>query len=306
MSVTIREKLEEHLINKGGFRTALAIQGGGMRGVYSGGAVAHLEKSGLRTAFDVVVGSSAGAINGLFLLSGQSPIAVRLYIDHLNNSKFINPLRLTRIVDVDFMVDTALKTICPIDVEALRESPCLLQVVMTDSKTGEARVVTNRDEHVDIYEAVRATAALPALYNKKILVDGHRCIDGGIIEPIPVFRALESKPDLTIAIASHPRGFRHPPMSRAFKAVQRMALRGQTDTIKEMVETIAIRYSLANELLESESSNSRGIYGLWPSDISKLASRTTKSRELLESCREMGERDMQSLLDSPYINPNDD
>ena len=67
VGATLRERLEAKGERDG--TIALVVQGGGMRGVYSMGALAALEEEGLADAFDVVVGSSAGAINGAYLLS---------------------------------------------------------------------------------------------------------------------------------------------------------------------------------------------------------------------------------------------
>ena len=50
---------------------ALVVEGGGMRGAVSGGGLQALHDLGLRDAFDVVYGSSAGAINATYFLSGQ-------------------------------------------------------------------------------------------------------------------------------------------------------------------------------------------------------------------------------------------
>ena len=63
-----------------GFRVALAIEGGGMRGTISAGMALALDELGLVSAFDAVYGASAGAITGAWLLSrpracaaGRSP-----------------------------------------------------------------------------------------------------------------------------------------------------------------------------------------------------------------------------------------
>ena len=53
-------------------RVALVLEGGGMRGVVSAGMTAALERLGLTPCFDLVVGASAGAINGAALLSGAA------------------------------------------------------------------------------------------------------------------------------------------------------------------------------------------------------------------------------------------
>jgi hypothetical protein len=52
-----------------GFRVALAIEGGGMRGTLSAGMALALDELGLVPAFDAVYGASAGAITAAWLLS---------------------------------------------------------------------------------------------------------------------------------------------------------------------------------------------------------------------------------------------
>lgn len=52
-------------------RIALCIEGGGMRGCVSAGAVAALNFLGLNDAVDVVYGSSAGAMIGAYFVSRQ-------------------------------------------------------------------------------------------------------------------------------------------------------------------------------------------------------------------------------------------
>lgn len=52
------------------FKLGLVVEGGGMRGCVSGGALQALTDLGLRDTFDAVYGSSAGAINSTYFLSG--------------------------------------------------------------------------------------------------------------------------------------------------------------------------------------------------------------------------------------------
>ena len=58
-----------------GFRVALAIEGGGMRGTVSAGMALALDELGLVTAFDAVYGASAGAITAAWLLSRPTACA---------------------------------------------------------------------------------------------------------------------------------------------------------------------------------------------------------------------------------------
>ena len=55
-----------------GRRLALAVEGGSSRGTYSSGMVLALDELGVTPAFDAVYGSSAGALNGAWLLCGRS------------------------------------------------------------------------------------------------------------------------------------------------------------------------------------------------------------------------------------------
>ena len=60
-------------------RVALVLEGGGMRGVVSAGMTAALERLGLTRCFDLVVGASAGAINGAALLAGVAQRGAAAY-----------------------------------------------------------------------------------------------------------------------------------------------------------------------------------------------------------------------------------
>ena len=51
-----------------GHRLALVIEGGGSRAAYSTGMIGVLDEFGLTECFDAVYGSSAGALNGAWLL----------------------------------------------------------------------------------------------------------------------------------------------------------------------------------------------------------------------------------------------
>ncbi len=75
------------------FKIALAIEGGAMRGVVSAGMLAGLEYLGFLPAFDVIYGTSAGAINGAYFVAGQAAYGASVYYEDLNNPQFASPLR---------------------------------------------------------------------------------------------------------------------------------------------------------------------------------------------------------------------
>lgn len=282
-------------------RRALVVQGGGMRGVYSMAALAALDEAGYRNAFDVIAGSSAGAINAAYFLAGQADDAVHLYIDYLSNRKFVNFVRVKKIVDIDYLVDVALREYLPLDIDALRETATLLEIMVTDAETGELKVLANRDEEYDfydtIYEIIRATAALPGLYNKKVPVGSGVYVDGGATDSLPLIRTLNLyHPELVLAIVTRQAGYRTVDHSVFYRMVAKAIARGQSQAIKERLGCVDSTFNLAMDTLAKKRANSTRVFGVFPSDASKLASRTTFDRSKLSECAKMGRQDMQDAL----------
>ncbi|MEX0829857.1 MAG: patatin-like phospholipase family protein [Nitrospirales bacterium] len=186
----------------------LVVQGGGMRGVYSMGALAALEEMGFTHCFDHLVGSSAGALNGAYFLTGQASYGVETYIHYLSQKSFVNPFRFKRIVDIDYLVDQIGKKIRPLHLPKLLSSPTTLHVSLTESTYAHTEWITNRTPDIDIWEAFRATAALPLLYNKSVKVgDGHY-VDGSISARLPVQRMMEYDCRYVVVILTMPLAHR--------------------------------------------------------------------------------------------------
>ncbi len=186
----------------------LVVQGGGMRGVYSMGALAALEEMGFTHCFDHLVGSSAGALNGAYFLTGQASYGVETYIHYLSKKSFVNPFRLKRIVDIDYLVDQIGKKVRPLHLDKLRSSPTTLHVSLTERTHAHTEWITNRTADIDIWEAFRATAAIPLLYNKSVKVgDGHY-VDGSISARLPVQRMMEYDCRYVVVILTMPHSHR--------------------------------------------------------------------------------------------------
>ena len=78
-----------------------------MRGVVSAGMAAALERLGLTASFDLVVGSSAGAINGGALLAGVARGCAAAYYGPFASRSFVNPARVLwgrPVMSVDYVL----------------------------------------------------------------------------------------------------------------------------------------------------------------------------------------------------------
>ena len=216
----------------------LVVQGGGMRGVYSMGALAALEEMGFTQCFDHLVGSSAGALNGAYFLTGQASYGVETYIHYLSKKSFVNPFRFKRIVDIDYLVDQIGKKVRPLHLDKLRSSPTTLHMSLTEHRQAHTRWVTNRTSDIDIWEAFRATAAIPLLYNKSVKIGDQHYVDGSISARIPLDRMLEHDCRYVVVILTMPHSHRitatHPwlqsltwPATRHYSPALRQAFFGE-------------------------------------------------------------------------------
>jgi predicted patatin/cPLA2 family phospholipase len=186
----------------------LVVQGGGMRGVYSMGALAALEEMGFGQCFDHVAGSSAGALNGAYFITGQASYGVETYIHYLSRKIFVNPFRFKKVVDIDYLVDHIGKKARPLHLHKLHSAHTTLHISLTESTHAQTRYVTNRTPDIDIWEAFRATAAIPLLYNKSVKVGNGHYVDGSISARLPVRPVVELGCRYVVMILTMPHSHR--------------------------------------------------------------------------------------------------
>src|SRR5688572_4822942 len=197
----------------------LVVQGGGMRGVYSMAVLAAFEEMGWTPCFDHVAGASAGAMNGAHFITGQARYGVETYIDYLSNRKFIDFFRLRKLVDLDYMIDDLVRHVRPFDLPALREASTELHIALADAEDASVHYVTNRSEDVDLWEAFRATGALPILYNRFVKVGDRSYLDGSLSECLPLPRLLALGCRYIVVVLTKPLSFRSQRVSRPLRAL---------------------------------------------------------------------------------------
>ncbi len=146
-------------------RIALVIEGGGMRGILSGGMALALAELGLVPAFDAIYGASAGAITGAWLLSRpegllgwSEPAYVRTLI------RRTAPLRGRPLADVRALIEDLYQTTFPMDFAAVLASPVEFHPLATDAATGQSTdLYPFIGNEAELRLALRASAALPLL-----------------------------------------------------------------------------------------------------------------------------------------------
>jgi predicted patatin/cPLA2 family phospholipase len=278
-------------------RPALIVQGGGLRAIYSMAALALLEEMGLLEAFSVVAGSSSGAINGAYFLAGQAREGLDIYYKCLSSRRFLSPWRIWRVMDVDYLVDVALKQDLPLNLQGMLAATAPLYTILTDAETAEPVMVSSRDETLDIYEVLRATVAIPGLYNRKVSIGSRKYVDGGLAGLVPLRMVVNSDKSEAVVLLTRARGHRLKGHGPVYHAASRVVAYGQSPRVRAHIRTGDPTYNATMEVLEREQTQSpRTTWTLRPTNADQIVGRTTSNLRRLRDCAALGRSDMMALL----------
>ncbi len=240
-----------------GRRVALAIEGGGMRGVISAGMTAALEHLGLRDSFDEVHGASAGAFNGAFLLAGQAAYLTALYLHGFGDPRFVSIRRALRggpALELDYVIDDVWTRQRPLRFDAILASGISLHCTATDADLAE--IVDLRDLHSseEIRCALRASARLPWLAGPPVQFRGRRLLDATLAEALPVKAALASATDILV-LQTRPHGVHHTPLSPIVARLTDRYLRQVNPDLVTLRCTRSQRYDALSGMLSTRAAD---------------------------------------------------
>ena len=179
-----------------------------MRGVFTCGVLDALMKH--ERYFKYVVAVSAGACNGLSYMSRQPPRARFSNIDLLRKYGYISLKSLIKtgsIFDPNLIYERFPDEILPFDYEAYGRNPATFEMVTTNCLTGRAEYLSERSDRRRLIAIVKASSSLPFVA-KVTTVDGKPMLDGGIVDSIPVQRAIETGHPLNVVVLTRNRGYR--------------------------------------------------------------------------------------------------
>jgi predicted patatin/cPLA2 family phospholipase len=177
--------------NKNG-KSALVVEGGGMRCIFAAGVLHSFGKAGF-DPFDLYIGVSAGACHLASHLAGQHDRNFDITLRYSMTSDFINPWRFLRgghLMDLDWMWEQTIThfrlNLKHID-EKLRTQNKEYLIVATSMETGEALYLRPDENTLEHY--LKVSSSLPILYRNVLEVNGEKATDGGMADSIPVREA---------------------------------------------------------------------------------------------------------------------
>ena len=186
----------------------LVLEGGGMRGVFTCGVLDYMMDNGIE--FPYIVAVSAGACNGLSYMSHQRGRAKYSNIDMMDKYNYIGLkyiLRQHSIIDQRLLYEIFPEEIVPFDYEAYAKNPTRFEMVTTNCVTGRACYLEEKKDKQRLINIVKASSSLPFVC-PITYVDGRPMLDGGIIDSIPIERAISQGYKRNVVVLTRNRGYR--------------------------------------------------------------------------------------------------
>ena len=269
-------------------KTALVLEGGGLRGVFTCGVLDYFMDNGIR--FPFTIGVSAGACNGLSYMSGQRGRAKASNIDLMDKYHYVGFKYLFTqkcIMDFKLLFEEFPEKIIPYDYDAYFSNPDRFVMVTTNCITGKAEYFEEKTSSERVMDIVRASSSLPFV-SPISYVDGIPMLDGGIADSIPVEYAMSQGYEKLVVVLTRNRGYRKKAGSMPLaKAVYRKYPALQ----KALSERNAI-YNRTMDLIERLEDEGRitVIRPLKPIDVSRMEKDTDKLRALYQEGYDIAEK----------------
>ena len=188
--------------------TALVLEGGGLRGVFTCGVLDCFMDRGI--TFPFTIGVSAGACNGLSFMSGQRGRAKSSNIDLMEKYHYVGlKYLLTQgcIMDFKLLFEDFPERIIPYDYNKYFSNPDRFVMVTTNCLTGKAEYFEEKSSAERVMSIVRASSSLPFV-SKITYVDGVPMLDGGIVDSIPLRYAMQQGYERLVVILTRNKGYR--------------------------------------------------------------------------------------------------
>ncbi len=198
----------------------LVLEGGGMRGIFTIGVLdalmdAHIE-------FPYVIGVSAGACNGCSYITKQRGRArfsnISMLKQYGNEYLGVKMLMKTgNIFNTRLLYDYLPNRIWPFDYNRFFNTKTEFEMVTTNLLTGKAEYLSNHLEDFSrlsnieaqqlSMDIILASSSLPYV-SKNVYVRGVPMLDGGIVDSIPVERAMSKGYKKNFVVLTRNKGYR--------------------------------------------------------------------------------------------------
>ena len=278
-------------------KTALILEGGAMRGLYSAGVLDVFMKNNINV--DVIYGVSAGALFGLNYKSRQVGRAIRYNLKYAHEKNYMGLYSLIttgNVMNRDFCFNKLVYELDKLDFETYKNNPVAFYAVVTNLQTGKPEYIKIDDAGKDL-EYFRASGSMPFV-SKPVEIKGNLYLDGAIADAVPFAKALEANYEKIIVVLTRPAGY-----NRKGKSYLPYKLfYGKFPNFVETANNSCTKYNETMDLIEKYEAENK-IVVLRPSELIKMK-RVEKDTNKLQAIYDLGVSDCMKKLDEikEYLN----
>lgn len=269
--------------------TALILEGGALRGVYTSGVLDVMMLHHLK--IDHVVGISAGSLNGLYYVSNQIGKAAELNLNYVRDSRYMGMSHLAKeksFFNFDFVIQDIFNELIPFDFDAFQRSDIQFWAGVTNCATGKIEFIEKRQQD-DFLNVCRASSSIPILCSP-VEIDGQYYVDGGVACAIPLFEDLPFHADRLVLVLTRHKGYRKSSVPEPLQKFYRHHFKNAPGMIDRLV-TAPLRYN--EKLDEIEQLEKEGkVFVIQPKKPVSV-SRIEKDVEKLTALYQDGREDME-------------
>ena len=268
-------------------KTSLVLEGGGLRGAYTAGALTWLIDQGIE--FDVSYGISTGAVYLVNFLMKNRDEMYDFSVNGITDKRIIGIkplLRCGRIVDYDFLFETILPEEKGFDISALKDcrEGYIGLYVLSEGKT---MYFPTREFSI---KQLEASTSLPIL-GKIVNYNGMELLDGGITDMIPIKKAVEDGCNRCLVITTKPGDYVRKPAKASVVQLMKLSY-PQCENISEDYRIRHLNYKDQIDMIRQMEDKKEAVY-VFPSrhsDVTRLGGST----EALDDLYHLGYSDMES------------
>lgn len=170
-------------------KTALVLEGGGIRGFYSAGVFDAFMNAGI--LFPYIIGVSAGAANVLSYVAGQQGRTRQVAEFYAGDPRYVSKRNLIfhrSLFNMKFIFQDVPQKHVFFDWEMFNLQNIRLLTGALDCKTGQT-VWFEKQDIVPPFQATVASCSIPLL-SRIVHYKGCDLLDGGIADPIPIEKSI--------------------------------------------------------------------------------------------------------------------
>ena len=196
------------------YKSGLVLEGGGSRGIYTSGVLdAFLEKG---VEFPYVIGVSMGSCNAASFIGKCKRRQHDITINYINDKRYMslsNYVKNGEYLDGDWIFGELTYDLAPLDYDAFENSNTVFCCVATNAKTGKAEYFYPKELRERGCVEVRASCSMPVA-TKGVVIGKDLYFDGGIIDSIPLERALYDGCEKAVVILTQHKGYVKQPVNK--------------------------------------------------------------------------------------------